>query len=255
MQPLHPTPLVKTILTHHAPAPTPSPNPSTSPHLIPTQTLRAIFTSNPTKKGRFLLFHRQTRTLPTIPSPAPPFLIPADANLATVDVCRAHEYEVLPTGTLRYNGRTTDLESTLVRTWTRDGALNRLIPPETQRYRFALFGPGNHASFETSIPAAAGSGSWEKLVREREQHSADQGRSTHVMCIALPELVGHILAMGTVAEEAPGVLRQGDWGTVRILGGLGEWGEPVVGAGREPREEWKKGWWWTGREGMDVWIS
>lgn len=120
-------------------------------------------------------------------------------------------------------------------------------------YRFALYGGGDHIGVVSTIPAVAGQGTWRLLMNEPQKAK----RTTHVMYISLPELVGHIIACGVAPENVPRALQQGKWGCVKLEFHTTGWRGPEsmrsLNDG-EPKEQWKEGWWYTWRNGMEIWV-
>lgn len=279
------SPLIKFgNLTHKILSPPPSTSPTESVCCIPQQTVDSAFRVSTLKCGRFLVLYRCTAVFD-------PSMHASNAGFwQRWELCKGWEFELTPNGTVKYRGPYRELGSDTEREWTKGAAeIRKLVspreptaPPSKRQkdsdgegassksgstepptaagndgtpvtYRFALYGLGNHVSAVSTFPAAAGQGTWRRLVNEPQRSY----RCTHVLYISLPELVGHIIACGVAAEDVPRSLQQGGWGCVKLSFSTAEWRGPEgmrCGRDMKPQDAWKEGWWYTWRPGMEVWV-
>lgn len=257
---------------------------------IPQQAVDAALSTPTLKNGRFLIFYRCTTIIIDDPSMRTP-----DASFRQrCDVCQGWEFELTQEGTVKYNGLYRGLEIDTEQEWTTGraeiknlvsphGAIspkkkqprqtteeNQDIPAKISRkeypnkdsdlhesydltYRFALYGCGDHVSVVSTIRDATGQGTWKRLLNEPRKSY----RSTHVLYISLPELIGHMIACGVAAGDVTRSLQQGEWGSVKLNFHAMEWrGPESIRSGRDakPKDKWKEGWWYTWRPGMEVWV-
>jgi len=254
-----------------------------SPCCISAQSVTSILLSNPVAGGNCVIFRRKTRTSSALP-PQPLAKAPTASEVAEAaqtgtsvaatpvsippiptqswDVISGHGFEVTPRGSVLYRGRERALESAFVGAWTSDrGTLQKLMPLATSKvdFRFALYGPGNHTSFFRAFSQCNGKGSWRRLLGE----DVGDEKPTHIVHMDLPEVLAQMVALGVNARDLVGCLKQGEFGTMRLEFTPKLWTTPeerelqLTGKERawEKSKAWKKGWWYTSRKGMGVWIS
>ncbi|KAF8248961.1 hypothetical protein K440DRAFT_641662 [Wilcoxina mikolae CBS 423.85] len=262
---------------------------------IPSQVVTAALLSNRVSGAAFVIFRRKTRTsvaiLPTgsrgsrsptpsevtaavrsgasssialTPRASPMRLLNPSLQLQQAwDVISGHSFEITHYGSILYRGRERALESTFVSNWLSDkGSLQRLerLSGSKKEYRFALYGPGNHTSSYKTFDQCNGKGTWRRLLGEPDDDVGREGKSTHIVFMQLPELLAQMVALGVKASELVRCLKQGEHGTLCLNFEPGKWTTPEEREGeqeesRDKAKEWKKGWWYTERQGMGIWIS
>jgi hypothetical protein len=266
------TPIVKPGQLAHAVGPSEGTKIESS-SCISSQNVSSVIASNPVSGGNFIIFRRKQRVSEAV-VPKPPatgdsslgttaLIGSAPPQLQTYDVVSGHGYLITATGSVLYVGRERALESVFVRSWTVDkGALQKIEPLRGSRreYRFCLFGPGNHTSFFRTFDEFNGRGSWRRLLGEEQLAGEDRAPATHAVFMDLPEVVAQMIALGVKPTELARCLKQGEFGTLRLEFTPGEWTTPdqreeAAGMERDKAKAWKRGWWYTARKGMGVWIS
>lgn len=183
-----------------------------------------------------------------------------------LDVVSGHSFCITPRGSVMYCGRERRvLESTFVARWIAEGStLMRLQPLASSRteYRFALHGPGNHTSSFKTFAECNGKGSWRRLLGCAAGTGVvgRDGKATHVVHMQLPEVLAHMVALGVRPTALAACLKQGEFGTLRLDFEPGPWTTPEERNGgldsvlQDPDKAWRLGWWYTGGQGMGVWV-
>jgi len=287
------SPIIKPGQLAHPLPPTEGSN-TESTCCIPSQVVTAALLSNRVSGAVFVVFRRKTRTsvaiLPTgsrgirssttsevtaavqsgassstalTPRAGPMRLLNPTIQQQAWDVISGHSFKITHYGSILYRGRERALESTFVSNWLSDkGSLQRLeyLNSSKKEYRFALFGPGNHTSSYKTFDQCNGKGTWRRLLGEPDDDVGREGKSTHIVFMQLSELLAQMVALGVKASELVGCLKQGEHGTLSLDFEPGEWTTPEEREGeheglQDKTKEWKKGWWYTERQGMGVWIS
>lgn len=284
------SPLIKAgNLTHKTVCPPPSMNTNESICCIPEQVVDLAFRTSMLRRCRFLVLYRCYITS------SHPMHTPSASFWQRWDMCKGWVFELTLDGTVKYDGPYRGLEADTEREWakglaeirnlvnprgtilanqrqlgqTQEGGGERTLAPSHTKYsnkgndlpdsnrilpyRFALYGCGDHVSTVSTIPTATGQGTWKLLINEPEKSH----KSTHVLYISLPELIGHMIASGVVPKDVPRSLKQGEWGCVGLSFQSTEWPGPEgIRSSDEakPKEKWKEGWWYTWRPGMEVWV-
>lgn len=217
--------------------------------------------ANPTAPGEFTVYRRLTFKSTT----------PLRQAFSLIS---GHSFRLTPAGTLLYTGKARALESAFSEAYpTRRQVVPLVSSP--QHYRFALLGPGNHASRLVVFRECRGKGTWRLLLgkaeleRIEESEGFTSGReATHCVLIDLPELVAHMMAMGVDAQDVGKKLMRSKEGTIGLAFRPDAWKEQEGREkGRTAEEEeleghthkgskyWKRGWWITAGEGLGVWVS
>jgi hypothetical protein len=254
---------------------------------IPTQTVTAAHVANRSTNGKFAIFrykkgqwppqprpptndehidppqHGLINPGPSDPTQAPNGLLNPSAQPHIWEYISGHGFAITRQGTVLYCNRSHTLERPFNIRWKADrGTFEKAVCPKdsAKKYRFALFGPGNHTATQMRFNRHNGRGSWRKLLGERSDPDKKDEKPTHIVYMQVPELVTHMIALGVSPQGVVKCLKQGEYGTVTLDFEPGDkWESPEERM--TPREllshvdKRKHGWYYTERPGMGVWIS